>query len=120
MADPGFIASQNFDAPAVVAEVTRGSAAEREGLAIGDVILAVNDQMADSAWEERLAPLRPGETLCLRVRNSQGAHELTWKLAAREQVEFELIDVDNISPQQKARRAAWLKGESQTSGETRP
>ena len=27
---------------------------------------------------------------------------------------------DPITPQQKTRRAAWLRGESQTAGETRP
>ena len=33
------------------------------------------------------------------------------------QFDFELKDVDNITPQQKARRAAWLKGESEPSGD---
>jgi len=41
-----------------------------------------------------------------------------WKLGSREEIEFELKDVDNITPRQKARRAAWLKGEAQ--GEARP
>jgi hypothetical protein len=39
-----------------------------------------------------------------------------WKLGSRSEVEFHLRDVENITPQQKARRAAWLKGESQQEG----
>jgi hypothetical protein len=35
-------------------------------------------------------------------------------------VHFELNDMDNISPRQKARRAAWLRGESEASGDTQP
>jgi len=45
------------------------------------------------------------------VRNHRGDRELHWKLESREQVEFRLVDVDDISPEQKARRAAWLRGE---------
>ena len=42
VADPGFVASQNFDAVPVVAAVTRGSAAEQAGLAVGDTMLEIN------------------------------------------------------------------------------
>jgi predicted metalloprotease with PDZ domain len=104
----------------VVAAITPDSAAQRAGLAVGDVVLEVNGRLADADFEERLAELRPGEKLHLRVRNSDGEHELHWKLTSREQVELDLAEVDNVTAQQKARRAAWLKGESQISGEARP
>ena len=58
--------------------------------------------------------------LHLRVRSSRGERELHWKLARRDEVAFDLKDVDNITLQQRARRAAWLKGESGVSGESRP
>jgi hypothetical protein len=51
------------------------------------------------------------------LHSSRGARELQWKLAQREQLAFELKDVDNITPQQRARRTAWLRGESGLSGE---
>jgi hypothetical protein len=70
-------------------------------------------------FDQRLAGAARG-TLQLRVRNSGSERELRWKLAHREQVAFELKDVDNITQQQRARRAAWLKGESGLSGESRP
>jgi len=119
-AEPGFVAVHNFDAlPAVVA-VTAGSEAEHTGLVVGDVILEIDDQMAGSDFEQRMARLRPGDTIHLRVRTSGVERDLHWKLGRREEVGFELKDVDNITQQQKARRSAWLKGESGVSGETRP
>jgi len=119
VADPEFVATRNFSATPVVAAVTPMSAAHHAGLALGDAILEIDGRTAGSDFEQRLAELRPGDTR-LRVRNSRGERELHWKLGSREQVELELADVDNVTAQQKARRAAWLKGESQTSGETRP
>ena len=120
VADPEFVAPRNLNTTPVVASVTPMGAAQHAGLAIGDTILEINGRSADADFEDRLAELRPGDKLHLRVRNSEGEHELHWKLASREQVELELADVDNVTAQQKARRAAWLKGESETSGETRP
>ena len=120
VADPGFVAAHNFDAAPAVASVTAGSEAERAGLAVGDDILEINGFAAGSDFEQRLAELRPGGTLQLRVRNSGSERELRWKLAHRGQVAFDLKDVDNITQQQRARRAAWLKGESGLSGESRP
>jgi predicted metalloprotease with PDZ domain len=119
-ADLGFFASRNFDAPPVVAAVTPGSAAERAGLTMGDTILTVDGRQPESDFYQRLAKLGIGDTLHLRVRRPGAERELQWQLTGKEEVEFELKDVDNITPQQKARRAAWLKGESQLSGEIRP
>ena len=87
---------------------------------MGDIILEINGRTATSDFELLLGQSRPGDRLRLRVRNPQGERELHWKLASREQVELDLADVENVTVQQKARRAAWLKGESQISGEARP
>ena len=96
--------------------MTPGSAAELAGLAVGDSILEINGQKADRGFSGRSADVRPGDTLRLRVRNSAGERELHWKLGSRQEIELELTDLDKITPEQKARRAAWLKGESQAPG----
>lgn len=113
VADLGFTAARSFDAPTTVTWVNPNSAAERAGLAIGDVILEVDGRTIAPNLNRQLAVLHPGETLRLRIRNHRGEREIQWKLASRTEFEFHLKDVDNITPQQKARRAAWLKGESQ-------
>jgi predicted metalloprotease with PDZ domain len=112
-ADPGFEATRNFDAPPTVASISPNSEAERAGLTVGDSILEINGQTASSDFRQKLGTLRIGDTLRLRVRDAEGERKLHWKVGNREEVEFELKDVDNVTPQQKARRTAWWKGESQ-------
>jgi predicted metalloprotease with PDZ domain len=119
VADPGFVATQNFDATPLVSAVSVGSAAERAGLSVGDTILGINSQRVNDSIARHLAALLPGETLHLRIRNSAGEHELQWTLDSRQEIELQLNDLDKVTPAQKARRAAWLKGEAQV-GETRP
>ena len=112
IADLGFVATRNFDAALVVSSVTPGSAADLAGLSVGDSILEINGQSANGV-PRHAAEVRPGETIRLRVRNSGGERELRWKLASRQELDFELTNLDKITPEQQARRAAWLKGEDQ-------
>ncbi len=120
VADLGFVATQNFDAAPVVSAVSAGSSAEQAGLAVGDSILEVNGHSMNGSFARYFAGLRPGETLRLVVRNSAGERQLHWTLGARQELELELIDLEKVTPEQRARRAAWLRGEAQTAGGTRP
>ena len=120
VAEPGFTAARNFDASPSVIRLRSGSDAEKAGLAVGDVILEINGIVAAGDFQRRLEELHPGEMIHLRVRNSRGEHMLQWRIGSREQVEYAVKDVDNITAQQKARRAAWLRGESQSTGDARP
>jgi predicted metalloprotease with PDZ domain len=119
LADPGFAAVRNFDAPPSVIRVQPGSEAERAGLAAGDVLLEINGRVPVSDFERKLEQLHSGDMIYLRVRHRGGEHEIQWKVGSREQVEFELKDVDNVTTQQKASRAAWLRGESLPAGASR-
>ncbi len=112
VADLGFSATRTFGSQPVVMDVRAGSDAERAGLVEGDVILEINNRVASSDFQEKLGQLHPGDTIQLKIQSSGRQRTLQWKLGSREEIEFELKDVDNITPRQKARRAAWLKGES--------
>jgi predicted metalloprotease with PDZ domain len=111
--DLGFLAARIFDAPPVVTSVELNSEAERNGLHVEDSILQINGQTTSSDFQSKLAQLAIGDTLRVRVRNGQGERELHWQLTGRSEIEFGLQDVDNITPQQKARRISWLHGEYQ-------
>ena len=119
VADPGFVAVHNFDAPADVVRLRPGSEAERTGLMPGDVVLQLNGHPVAADFERRLGSLRPGDVIRLRVRQRGNERDLQWKVGSREEAEYRLVDVANITPEQRARRAAWLKGESQEEGAKR-
>ena len=120
IAEVGFMAGRNFDGPPTVTQVDPGSEAEKAGLASGDVLLEINGHEPTVDFERKLGQLHAGETLQIHVRGDSGDRKLQWKVGAREVVEFELRDVENISAQQKSRRAAWLRGECSPAGDTRP
>jgi predicted metalloprotease with PDZ domain len=117
VADAGFVAAHNFDAPPSVVRVRSGSEAEHVGLMAGDELLVFNGHAAASDFEKRMGELRPREAIRVRIRRHGVERELQWRIGSREEVEFEVKDVDNVTTQQKARRAAWLRGEAQLTGD---
>lgn len=117
VADTGFAAVHNFDAVPSVIRVRSGSDAERAGLKTGDEITVFNARPVASDFERRIGELRPGDAIRLRIRRHSTEHEIEWKVGTREEVEFDVKDVDNVTTQQRARRAAWLRGEAQLPGD---
>ena len=118
VADAGFSVGRSSDNLPVVNQVTRNSDAEKAGLQVDGVIVEFDGREPPPQWDQAMRALEPGEAIRLRVRQLNQEKDLQWKLASREEVEFELKDVDNITARQKARRAAWLKGEAQ--GDAQP
>ena len=113
--DPGFIASRNFDAPMSVVAVTPGSDAEHAGLQIGDTIVELLGKLAGQESRETMARLSPGDTLTVKVRSRRGGErELKWKVGSRREVEYGVRDLEQVTAEQRACRAAWLRGEAQT------
>jgi predicted metalloprotease with PDZ domain len=120
VADPGFHAVRSFDSPPTVLSVQSDGPAARAGLAVGDSILQINGEPVRRSVQEQTSELRPGEEMHVKTRNRAGEHDLVWILGSRQEVEFELKDVDNVTPQQRARRTAWLAGEDEKVGQAHP
>jgi predicted metalloprotease with PDZ domain len=119
IADAGFSASRNFDAPMTVTAVMEGSNAEIAGLQVDDIILEINGKAAGQESAESTARLNPGDTITVKIRTTRsGDRELKWKMASRDEIVYELKDVDHVTAEQSARRAAWLKGEAQAPPQT--
>jgi predicted metalloprotease with PDZ domain len=115
VADAGFVASRNFDGPMTVTTVTTSSDAERAGLRVGEAILEINGKIAAQVFSEEMARLKPGDRIVVKVRGrSGGERELKWKAGSREEVSYELEDIENVTAGQRTRRVAWLKGEAET------
>ena len=114
VADAGFVASRNPDGSVVVAAVTSGSGAERNGLRVGDTVLEINGKRAEQGSLQDLARLHAGDSIAVKIRTRRGAEaEMKWKVGTRDEVFYELKDLDNITAEQQTRRAAWLKGEAE-------
>ena len=112
--DAGFIASRNFDGPMSVAAVTPGSDAEHAGLQVGDTITEFQGKPAGQESRQELLRMNPGDTLAVKVRSRRGTErELKWKVGSREEISYEVKDLDQVTVAQRARRSAWLKGEAQ-------
>jgi predicted metalloprotease with PDZ domain len=114
IAETGFWAVRNSDAPPVVSWLDPEGEAARAGLAVGDFILEINGRVTSSDFRQQLAEVLPGGSLRLLVRGGATQHEMAWKVGSHEDVEFELKDLVPVTPSQKARRAAWLSGQDQS------
>jgi predicted metalloprotease with PDZ domain len=120
-ADSGFMASRNFDGIMNVNAVTAGSEAEKAGLQVGDTILEINGMVPGQDASQGMAGLRSGDAVAVKVRGRRGAdRDLKWKAGQREEISYELKDADTITAAQRARRAAWLKGEAEEPKRTSP
>jgi predicted metalloprotease with PDZ domain len=114
VADVGFQAVRNFDGPLTVEIVTPGSEAEQAGLHLGDTIVEVDGKAAGQEFSRAIVGLAPGESITLKVRGPRGVErELKWKVGSREETAYAIKDLENITAEQRARRAAWLKGEAE-------
>jgi predicted metalloprotease with PDZ domain len=115
--DPGFLASRNFDGPMTVLAITPNSEAEHGGLQVGDTILELQGKPAGQESRQELSRMSPGDTLSVKVRGRRGAErQLKWNVGAREEISYEVKDLDQVTHEQRAHRAAWLRGEGENSG----
>jgi predicted metalloprotease with PDZ domain len=97
-----------------VSAVSADSEAQRAGLQVGDTILEINGKAVGQESSESMATLASGDTVAVKLRSrSGGERELKWKAGSREEIAYELKDVEHVTAEQQARRAAWLKGEAQ-------
>ena len=111
--DTGFNASRNFDGPLSVIAVTPGGEAERAGLQVGDIITEIQGKAAGEESNQQLARMSTGETISVKIRARGAERELHWKVAERQEVSYHVRDLEHVTPEQRARRAAWLKGEAE-------
>lgn len=113
--ESGFIASRSFDGPMSVVAVTPGSDADRAGVRVGDTLTEVLGKAVGEESERQLSRLKPGDAVSIKVKTRHGPErELTWKVAARQETTYQIKDLDQVTPEQRAHRAAWLKGEAES------
>lgn len=115
VADAGFRTRRAFGQPVgttlPVSQVEAGSAAEQAGLKLGDVVQEVNGKPIAGSAESQLSAMKPGEEVRLRVSGRGGQRELSFKLGSHTVDMYELVDAEDVTPEQRATRAAWIRGD---------
>jgi predicted metalloprotease with PDZ domain len=109
----GFESVRNFDSPAVIVSVAENSDAHRAGLREGERVLEVAGKPAAGDIDDLINDRKPGETIKLRVEGDAGLREVKIKLGGRQEEEFTIVESENVTPAQRARRAAWVASEPQ-------
>jgi predicted metalloprotease with PDZ domain len=111
--DAGFTAVQSFRAAPIVEEVQAGSGAYQAGLEVGDVVVEVNGKSPSANFASEVEALEPGTALRLKVVGRRGERELEWNTGFKDEEYFTIEGLADATPQQLARRTAWLKGEDE-------
>jgi len=116
----GFISVRNFDSPPVVVFVEEGSEAEKAGLVQGDTLLTINGKPLNIDFDDVLSGMHPGEQLKLRVAGRKGNREVKFALGGREEADYRVTELDNVTPTQRARRMAWLASQPEKRADAAP
>ena len=114
-ADAGFTASTNFGPSPVVMSITPGSEAEKAQLHAGDLIVAVNGEEPEANFAAQIAEMTAGSTVKLKVSSRNRTREVKLKLMSKQDVEYSFAELPNATAAQRARRAAWERGDSEMS-----
>jgi predicted metalloprotease with PDZ domain len=111
--EPGFLGSRNFDGPMSVIAVTPGGEAEHAGLEVGDILIEIQGKPASEESNQQLARMNTGESISIKIRSRGRERELQWKVTGRQETSYQVKDLEHVTPEQRARRAVWLKGEAE-------
>lgn len=98
----------------MVARVEQGSEAENAGVRAGDIVTSVNGKTLRGDFSSTMRAMRPGEIVRVGIRRGAENREVSIRLASQITEEYSFEDLPAVSPEQRARRAAWLRGDSQT------
>ncbi len=111
VADAGFRFGRVFGQVgngASIAQVDPSGPAAKAGLKPGDVVQQINGRTVGGPLDAMLANARPGDEVRLTLSSGR---EVTYKLGSRSEDSYSLVDLDNVTPEQRARRAAWVRGD---------
>ncbi|HEU5451819.1 MAG TPA: PDZ domain-containing protein, partial [Terriglobales bacterium] len=112
--DPGFrtIRAGNNEGT-VVSSVDEGSNSAKAGLLAGDILEEVDGAPVTGPLQPYFAATTAGDRVTLRVLRGSKRLTIRFAMGVRQTHEYVLTDIANVTPEQRARRQAWLKGEDQ-------
>lgn len=105
------VETKNEDGRLLVSQVRRGTPAAAAGLNVGDEILAIGEfRVRADQWSKRLELQRPDESTTLLVARRERLMRLPVTFGREPTESWRLAVRDDATPEQNARRKAWLSG----------
>jgi predicted metalloprotease with PDZ domain len=91
--------------------VRNGSPAEDAGLQEGDEIISLGRKnVSRENWLVSLGRYKQGDRIPITVKRDRRMIQTTLLLGGPERFEYRIVEMKDAKPEQKALRAAWLKG----------
>ncbi len=119
IADAGFDATVNFTGLPEVTAVAPGSSVESAGVRIGDRLTAIDDREYFGDLQAYLSGHKPVGTVVFHFLSRGRVLHVKVELKTASRVTYRLVDLPNVSPEQRSQRAAWLIGDDIPAGEMR-
>jgi len=115
-AKAGFTTTTNLVGQPEVVAVEANSEAQRQGVRVGDHVVAVNGRPAGYYFDDELSRLPPGTIVHLQLENRREKREVELRLGLREEQSYELQDLPAVSAEQRSHRTAWIRGDDERGG----
>ncbi len=112
VADAGFQVSWRYGPPLIV-EVDPNSEAAKAGLQVGDVFQEINGHALVRPLESEIELMNPGDSVRVRVSGPKGPRDVSFPLGSKAVTDYTVVERNDATPAQRARRAAWMRGESE-------
>ena len=96
---------------AIIGNVINGSAAEDAGLQPGDEILTIGGKkVMNKEWASTFNRFKRGDRVTISFKRDRRTLQTTLVIGAMDRLEYRIEELKDASVQQKALRAAWLRG----------
>ena len=112
----GFSTTTNLGGQPEVVQVDPSGVARQSGIVVGERVTAIDGIPATAALDDQLLQLPPGTTVHLRIEGRKGQREVKLRLGVREERTYEIQDLPVVTPEQRAHRAAWIRGDDESRG----
>jgi predicted metalloprotease with PDZ domain len=110
----GFTTTANLGGQSEVSAVEPNSEAQRQGITAGDRVTAMNGAPASAYLDNELARMSPGTLVHFELENRRGKRQVEIRLTERQEKYYELRDLPTVTAEQRAHRAAWVRGDDET------
>ena len=102
--------SIQFEREAIIENVRNNSPAEDAGLQAGDQVLSLGGKDASPDWLKTLARYKTGDSVPITVKRDRQTIKTNIVLGQPERFDYAIQEKPDATAEQKALRAAWLKG----------